>query len=68
MLLCVRAELEHRVGEIAAAHATMDEAEAIAGRVGAGEGSELGRKIAKLHQAFATKQSEVANLSLPKTP
>ena len=55
-LLCARVELEHQIGDIDAARAAMAEVEAIAARVGAGEGSELGRKIAKLHETFTTKQ------------
>lgn len=49
-LLCIRAELEHRRGDSAAARATLDEVEAIAIKIGAGKGSELGRKVAGLHQ------------------
>jgi serine/threonine protein kinase/predicted ATPase/Tfp pilus assembly protein PilF len=52
LLLCARAELEHRSGDIAAARATLSEAEAIAVAVGAGQGSEIGRKLAQLRQEF----------------
>jgi tetratricopeptide (TPR) repeat protein len=50
MLLCTRAELEHRIGAVGAARATLGEADAIATRIGAGQGSELGRKLASLRE------------------
>ena len=50
LLLCARAELEHKSGDIAAARATLSEVETIAAAVGAGQGSEIGRKLAQLRQ------------------
>jgi predicted ATPase len=55
ILLCARAELEHRIGNIGAARATLGEAEGIAAHAGAGQGSELGRKLAKLRQALCER-------------
>jgi predicted ATPase/Tfp pilus assembly protein PilF len=52
MLLCARVELEQRSGTLKAARATLGEADAIAAQVGAGNGSELGRKLAKLRQTL----------------
>jgi hypothetical protein len=51
-LLLTRAELECRMGDTAAAAATLGEAEAIAEKVGANAQSELGRKIAKLREGI----------------
>lgn len=44
-LFCVRARIEARVGETAAAHASLAEATAIASRLGVGSRSELGRAL-----------------------
>jgi predicted ATPase/Tfp pilus assembly protein PilF len=56
-LLCDRAELERRKGDIAAARATLRESENLATLVGAGPDSEFGRKLAKLRQAFASESN-----------
>jgi tetratricopeptide (TPR) repeat protein len=53
LLLCARAELEHRSGDTEAARIALAEAEAIAARVGAGSGSELGSRLAKLRPMLA---------------
>jgi predicted ATPase/Tfp pilus assembly protein PilF len=52
MLLCTRAELEHRSGAAGAARDAIAEGEAIAGRIGAGRDSELGRKLAAVRQSL----------------
>ena len=51
-LLCVRAELEHRGGDIAAARATLGEAEALAAQLAAGPDSEVGHLLVKLRRAL----------------
>ena len=52
MLLCTRAELEHRSGATGAARDAVGEVEAIAGRIGAGPDSELGRKLAGVRRSI----------------
>jgi len=57
MLLCARVELEQGGGNDAAARATLAEAETLATQVGAGAGSELGLRLAKLRQALAAEST-----------
>jgi hypothetical protein len=56
-LLCVRAEFARRIGDLPAAHAALHEAETLAGEVGAGPDSGLGRQLAKVHQTLAQNSS-----------
>ncbi len=49
-LLCARAELEQESGNTAAARCTLDEAEGLVARSGAGPGSELARLLAAVRQ------------------
>ena len=51
-ILCTRAALEQRSGNMAAAGAALDEAQAILVKIGAGPESELGRNLASQRQAL----------------
>ena len=53
ILLCARAELEHRSGDVAAARALLGEAESLFARGGAGPDSPPGRELARVRQALA---------------
>jgi tetratricopeptide (TPR) repeat protein len=57
-LLCGRARLEHAEGQAEAAQAGLEEAEALAVQLGAGEESELGREIAETRAALETPPAE----------
>jgi tetratricopeptide (TPR) repeat protein len=56
LLLCSRAETEHRAGIPAAANAALAEAEVIAVEVGAGPDSELRRALARVRSLLAHDQ------------
>jgi len=49
-LLCLRATLEHRLGDAAAARTALEAAEALARQVGAGPTSELGQQLAAVRR------------------
>ena len=55
--LCDRAEIERRSGDLPAAMAKLDEAEALAARMAVGPESELGRTLTLLRQALGVEGS-----------
>ena len=55
LLLCSRGRLENRAGEMAAAHATLVEAESIAAELAAGPDSPVGKAVAKLREELGVE-------------